>query len=79
MNKQNNTPNPSALGLTKPEARAYNFILRRESEGQVTTTGNIAASFGLNRTTVYKTLKSLVDKGILETYERGYYRTCELN
>ncbi|MGM5488797.1 MAG: helix-turn-helix domain-containing protein [Nanobdellota archaeon] len=63
-----------SLGLTKAECRLLNYLL---GEPEPLTTAEIAKNLDIDRTTVQKSIKTLVDKNVVkrlqENLDKGGY------
>jgi len=63
-----------SLGLSRADYKLFNFLL---GSGEELTTSDISEKIGLDRTTVQKSVKSLVGKGVVvrlqENLDKGGY------
>jgi len=67
--------NPAKESMTAAQSRVYKIILARQQKGETTKTSDVAKSWGgKNRQYVRRIIVSLMDKGIVESYTRIYYR-----
>ena len=70
-----NTHNPAALGLTDAQNNAYRILQNRQARGLTTTSSDLAEDWGdKDRSYVYRVLKALCDKALVERYGRRYYK-----
>lgn len=77
MKKKTSTKahNPAALGLTDAQNNAYRILQNRQARGLTTTSSDVAEEWGdKDRSYVYRVLKALCDKGMVERYSRRYYK-----
>jgi len=70
--------NPARESMTAAQASVYKIIEARQRKGETTKTADVAKKWGgRNRQYVLRTIRSLMDKGIVESYNRIYYRIAE--
>lgn len=74
---QRSTPNAVQLGLTPGEFEVYSIVRKRHLKGKTTANSDVAEAWDKSRTYVYRTLRSLVDKGLVERYSGIFYRLAE--
>lgn len=69
------TINPAAAGLTDAQNDVYQIIVRRQANHLVTTAGDVKESYrDKDRAWIYRLLKALITKGLIERYDRNFYR-----
>jgi len=66
--------NPAKNSLTQAEHEVFKIVRDRQNRNKTTTSGDVAADWGKDRTYVYRKLMSLIEKGLIERYSHLYYR-----
>jgi predicted transcriptional regulator len=80
MKNKEHLPNPAANKMTASESAVYKIIHKRQGKGETTTSGDVARDWdGKERSYVYRVLKGLTGKGLLERYNHRYYKTKSTN
>lgn len=70
--------NPAKERLGNAEAAVYKIVRRRQSRGLTITSGTVAKDYGnKHRVHVYRLLRSLIEKGLVERYDTRYYRLVD--
>ncbi len=78
--KQEKLLNPGKHKLTESESEVYKIIHARQAEGKTSTSGDVAKDWeGKDRSYVYRVLKALSDKKVVERYNHRYYKTKSTN
>jgi len=73
--KTKTTFNPAHLALTDAQHEVYRIVRDRQDRGLTTTSGDVAEDWGdKNRSYVYRVLKALTDKNLVERYGQRYYK-----
>ncbi len=76
--KAQNSRNRTKSGLRQAENQVLKIVKKLEKKDKVITNGAISKLWGYkDRTWIYRTLQSLIEKDYIECYERKYYRTKE--
>lgn len=66
--------NPAKAGFTKAESEVYKLLLKRCNSGLVTKARDLSEALKRDRTCVFRSLQSLINKGAVERYSSFFYR-----
>lgn len=71
-------PNAAKLELTAAQNAVYKIVHSRQLSGETTTSTDVTNDRGLkDRSSTYRVLKSLIEKGLIETYAGKYYKLAQ--
>ena len=74
-----NTPNPAQMELTAAQNAVLIIVRSRQERGETITSTNVTQERGLkDRSSSYRVLKSLIEKGLIENYGGSYYKIAEI-